>query len=43
MEGIIFGWLGAKMEHWNKDNGKVVVGLTNRRLDEKRVFNTPVE
>ena len=32
-----------QFERWNKDNGKVVVGLTNRRLDEKRVFNTPVE
>lgn len=27
---------------WNKDNGVVVPGLTNRRLDEKKLFNTPV-
>ena len=27
---------------WNKDNGIVVPGLTNRRLDEKKLFNTPV-
>ena len=27
---------------WNKDNGQVVTGLTNRRLEEKAVFNTPV-
>ena len=32
-----------QFERWNKDNGQVVVGLTNRRADEKRVFNTPVE
>jgi len=32
-----------QFERWNKDNGQVIVGLTNRRLDEKRVFNTPVE
>lgn len=27
---------------WNKDNGVVIPGLTNRRLDEKKLFNTPV-
>jgi len=32
-----------QFDRWNKDNGKVVLGLTNRRADEKRVFNTPVE
>ena len=27
---------------WNKDNGVVVPGLINRRLDEKKLFNTSV-
>jgi len=26
---------------WNKDNGQVVVGLTNRRMEERQLFNTP--
>lgn len=31
----------GQFDRWNKDNGKVVPGLTNRRADEKQVFNTP--
>ncbi len=27
---------------WNKDNGKIIDGLTNRRLREKALFETPV-
>lgn len=30
-----------QFDRWNKDNGKIVAGLTNRRADEKRLFNTP--
>ena len=28
---------------WNKSKGRVLTGLTNRRLEEKQLFNTPVE
>lgn len=32
-----------QLPRWNKDNGQVVTGLTNRRLEEKAVFNTPIQ
>lgn len=32
----------AQMSRWNKDNGHVVQGLTNRRNKEIKLWNTPV-
>jgi len=31
----------AQFTRWNKANGVVLVGLTNRRQEEKQLFNTP--
>ena len=36
-EGKI-GEAAGQFPRWNKDNGKVVQGLTNRRLDEQKLF-----
>ena len=36
-EGKI-GEAAGQFPIWNKDNGKVVQGLTNRRLDEQKLF-----
>lgn len=32
------GEAAGQFPRWNKDNGKVVQGLTNRRLDEQKLF-----
>jgi len=31
-----------QLKRWNKDNGHVVQGLTNRRAKEITLWNTPV-
>ena len=36
-EGKI-GEAAGQFPRWNKDNGKEVQGLTNRRLDEQKLF-----
>jgi lysozyme len=35
-----FAGAAAEFPKWNKDNGKVVKGLTNRRLREQALFLT---
>lgn len=32
---------GQQFDRWNKDNGKVVAGLTNRRALERKMFEGP--
>ena len=33
-----YGEAAGQFPRWNKDNGKEVQGLTNRRLDEQKLF-----
>ena len=38
----LYGKASDEFPRWCKDNGKVVQGLLNRRLDEQKLFITPV-
>lgn len=38
----LYGKAADEFPRWCKDNGKTVQGLLNRRLDEQKLFLTPV-
>lgn len=41
LNGKAYDMVPGQLRRWNKDNGKIVQGLTNRRQKEINLWNTP--
>jgi lysozyme len=41
LNGKAYDMVPGQMKRWNKDNGEIVQGLTNRRQKEINLWNTP--